>query len=91
MTARRVQDADTGRPGAWATLEVSDTGPGIPPEHRDIVFDEFSRLHEKSPIKGQGLGLAIARNLARRLGGDLTIAEKGPGATFVLWIPQRDT
>ena len=40
---------------------------------------------------GAGLGLAIARNLARRLGGDLTIAEKGPGATFVLWIPQRDT
>lgn len=76
-------------PGAWATAEVSDTGPGIPPDLRDAVFDEFTRLDEDSAMAGHGLGLAIARGVARRLGGDLTIADTSTGATFVLWLPRR--
>lgn len=86
----RVRPGDDGSgpgPGDWATLEVSDSGPGIPPEQREAVFDEFTRLDDASPTKGHGLGLAIARGLSRRLGGDLTIADIGPGATFVLSLP----
>lgn len=79
------------RPGHWATITVSDNGPGIPEEHREAIFDEFTRLEENSPHKGHGLGLAIARRIARLLGGDLTAKETpGGGATFVLWIPLRE-
>lgn len=92
ITARVAlgRSASAPRPGEWATIEVSDTGPGIPREHRDAVFDEFTRLDDATPTKGHGLGLAIARGLSRQLGGDLTLADAGPGATFVLWVPQRE-
>lgn len=79
------------RPGSWVTITVSDNGPGIPEEHREAIFDEFTRLHENRPQKGHGLGLAIARRIARLLGGDLTVEEApGGGAAFVLWIVQRE-
>jgi signal transduction histidine kinase len=78
------------RPGPWAAVRVTDTGPGIPPEMREAVFDEFTRLDESSAAKGHGLGLAISRRIARLLGGDVTVADApGPGATFVLWLPRR--
>src|SRR5690606_27719591 len=75
-------------PGPWATVEVSDSGPGIPVEQREAIFDEFTRLEEGSPHHGHGLGLAIGRRIARLLGGELTV-EDSPlgGATFVLWLP----
>lgn len=90
IRARTVLDPDAPHSGAWAVVEVADTGPGIPPVHRDAVFDEFTRLHDGTPIPGHGLGLATARRLARQLGGDLTIADADRGATFVLWLPQRE-
>jgi len=71
-----------------ATVEVSDTGPGIPRDMRDAIFDEFTRLDEAGPRKGHGLGLPIARRLTKLIGGDLTLADgEGPGATFVLSLP----
>ncbi len=90
LRARVVQDSEPPRAGEWVMLEVADSGPGIPEEHRETVFDEFSRLDESSPMKGHGLGLPTARALARQLEGDLTIEDSAQGATFVLWIPQRD-
>lgn len=72
----------------WAEVSVSDTGPGIPPESRGTIFDEFARLERGAKRRGHGLGLAIARRLARLLGGDLVLADgPGPGATFVLRLP----
>ena len=72
----------------WAAVVVSDTGPGIPPELRERIFDEFARLEESGAIRGHGLGLAIARRIARLLGGDLVVEESPlPGATFVLRLP----
>jgi signal transduction histidine kinase len=68
-------------------IEVSDTGPGVPPDRREAVFEEFTRLDEGSAAKGHGLGLAIARGVARLLGGELSIADTTPGATFVFLIP----
>lgn len=88
--AARV-DADAARPGDWAVVRVTDTGPGIPPEKRESVFDEFSRLHDGTAIQGHGLGLAISRRVARLLGGDLDVGGRdGEGATFTLWLPLRD-
>ena len=79
------------RPGRWVAVRVSDTGPGIPPPMREVIFDEFARLAEHADVKGHGLGLAISRRIARLLGGELVVADDdGPGATFVLWMPCRD-
>ena len=88
--AARVDD-DAARPGDWAVVRVTDTGPGIPPDKRESVFDEFSRLHDGTGIQGHGLGLAISRRVARLLGGDLDVGGgEGEGATFTLWLPLRD-
>src|SRR5215218_8461483 len=76
----------------WVEASVTDTGPGISPEHLPRVFDRFYRA-ETSRTRGKGagtgLGLAIARELARAQGGDL-VAEsaKDGGATFRLRLPR---
>jgi signal transduction histidine kinase len=73
---------------ARLAIEVRDTGPGIPPEHRELVFEEAVRLpgtHAVAP--GAGIGLAAARRVARALGGELTVGERpGGGAAFTLWL-----
>jgi two-component system phosphate regulon sensor histidine kinase PhoR len=74
-------------PGRWVAVEVADTGVGIPAEERERVFEEFHRAHP-GQAPGAGIGLAIARRLARMLGGELTVAsEVGRGSTFTLWLP----
>jgi PAS domain S-box-containing protein len=76
------------RRGEWIALSVSDTGPGIPAEKQELLFQEFTRLDSTSPL-GTGLGLAISRRIARLLGGDLTLqSELGVGSTFTLWLPR---
>ncbi len=64
---------------------MTDTGVGIAPEHLGRLFDEFYQVdnHERDRHKGFGLGLAIARRLARQLGGDLAVASTvGRGSRF---------
>lgn len=72
-----------------AHVAVHDSGPGIPPAHRERVFDEFFRVPGSEQVAtGTGVGLAIARHVARRLGGDLTLADDTPsGACFILTLP----
>ncbi len=69
-------------------IQVADTGPGIPPELRSRVFGEFFRVRGAgSDTRGNGLGLAISRRLARMLGGDVTFRDGTPhGAVFTLWL-----
>jgi signal transduction histidine kinase len=76
-------DGGDGDDGGYVTLTVEDQGPGIPPEERDLIFERFRR-GKGAPGKGFGLGLAIGRELAQRMGGSLELAGAGPGATFVL-------
>jgi PAS domain S-box-containing protein len=73
-----------------ATVVVSDTGPGIPPDQREAIFEPFVQLGRTltSGHEGTGLGLAISRDLARAMGGDLEVRDEGAeGATFVLSLP----
>lgn len=85
-----VEDAQN-PPSAWRFI-ITDGGPGIPDNLRSQLFQP---LRSQKP-GGSGIGLAISRNLARSLGGDLflqqnsgpTTAPQPPGATFILHLPQ---
>ena len=68
------------------TVVVTDSGPGIPPEQLEAVFDPYHQLEPyRGPRRGIGLGLALARRFARAMGGDLVAASTpGAGATFTL-------
>ncbi|MEO3886968.1 HAMP domain-containing sensor histidine kinase [Nonomuraea sp. B5E05] len=72
--------------GDQAVLEVADDGPGIPPEHREAVFDRFTRLDEARArdAGGAGLGLPIARDIAALHDGTLVYEESGFIARFPL-------
>jgi signal transduction histidine kinase len=72
-----------------AVLEVADDGPGIPVEHREAVFDRFTRLDESRDrdAGGSGLGLAIARDIAAHHGGTLVVAGGPPGAGLRAVLP----
>jgi signal transduction histidine kinase len=85
--------ADTVRAdGSTATLEVIDDGAGIAAEHREKVFDRFTRLDasRSRDAGGTGLGLAIAREIAEAHDGTLTIEDSTQGARFVLRLPRWD-
>ncbi len=73
--------------GPGAVVEVSDSGPGIPPDDLSRIFDDFVRLDD-APGQGTGLGLPIARRLAQLLGGSLDVSSVvGEGSTFRLVLP----
>jgi signal transduction histidine kinase len=80
--------------GEWALVSVADGGPGIPPERLADVFDPFVRL-ETSRSKetgGVGLGLTIARGIARKHGGDVTLANRPEGGLLAtLSLPVAPT
>jgi signal transduction histidine kinase len=71
-------------------IEVEDSGPGIPDDLRDRVFERFYRINDsaRAPQPGTGLGLYIARELAERNGGSLEVTDSsvGTGARFVLQL-----
>lgn len=76
--------------GNTVRIEVWDTGPGIPPESREAIFDELVQLNnpERDPEKGLGLGLAIVRKSAALLGHPLTLCSRvGQGSRFALTVP----
>ena len=66
----------------WVEVTVSDDGPGVAPELADVVFQPG-----RSGGAGSGLGLSLARRVARSVGGDVWLADGGPGATFVVRLP----
>ena len=73
-------------------LAVRDTGPGIPEDQRERIFDEFAQLRnpERDRNKGTGLGLAICRRLVAAVGGRLLVAsELGQGSLFTALYPSN--
>jgi signal transduction histidine kinase len=88
----RTPDAEArldGR-GPWTFIRVEDTGIGISAKEAETVFQPFVQVDPGNTRKqgGAGLGLAIALELARRMGGDLTLrSASGEGSRFTLWLP----
>jgi len=73
-------------------IAVVDTGIGIPPDKLNVIFEEFEQVDASSTRVhgGTGLGLTIARRLARLMGGEI-VAESvlGSGSRFTLTLPAR--
>jgi signal transduction histidine kinase len=72
-------------------IRVTDTGVGIPSDKLETIFEPFVQLErgQTSEMAGTGLGLAISRDLARAMGGDLTVESiPNEGSTFELTLPR---
>jgi signal transduction histidine kinase len=70
------------------TLTVCDEGPGVPTDERELIFERFQRGRDTGGKAGFGLGLAIGRELAMRMGGELVLEDSDdPGARFTLKLP----
>jgi PAS domain S-box-containing protein len=90
-------------PGGWVLLScetdddavhihVRDNGPGIEKEQQERIFDAFQQIGRRlnRPTEGVGLGLAISRDLARAMAGDIAVRSKaGAGSMFTLSLPRR--
>jgi signal transduction histidine kinase len=74
--------------GDRASLSVCDEGPGVPFQERELIFERFMHGRQVVGPPGFGLGLAIGRELAERMGGELVLEDQdAPGARFTLRLP----
>ena len=76
--------------GNRVRLEVADTGPGIPADRREAVFDRFVRLEGSRSTPGNGLGLSLVRAVATLHGGEVWLEDNGPGLKAVVMLPATD-
>jgi signal transduction histidine kinase len=77
----------TGRRGGRVEVVVQDEGAGVPEPEREVIFERFRRGAATGGEGGFGLGLAIGRGLAQRMGGELTLEPSERGARFALRLP----
>jgi signal transduction histidine kinase len=78
--------------GAQVLFEVADTGVGIPPQRQRAIFDPFEQSSPETAVRfgGTGLGLTIARDLVRAMGGDISVESRpGEGSRFRFSIPME--
>ena len=85
----RAEPLDAAHPERGARIVVEDAGPGVAKADRARIFEPFAR-GERASTEGAGLGLAIARQVARHHGGDLTYEPRAAGGSrFVAALPGR--
>jgi len=92
FTSRGAVELNADLEDGQAVFRVRDTGPGIPPEHIEDIFDPFWQAEQATTRTqgGAGLGLSLARRLARLLGGDISVeSTPGVGSTFTVRVPAR--
>lgn len=78
----------TTRTGEWLLLMVRDSGPGIPAEARERIFERFGRLEASRGAEGSGLGLAIVSAIATAHGGTVSLTSaEGEGSVFTIRVP----
>jgi len=75
--------------GELVDLYVTDTGPGIPADQRERVFDRFHRLEASRSTPGSGLGLSLVRAVARLHGATIRLSDDAPGLRVTLALPRR--
>ena len=77
--------------GPDAVIDVIDSGPGVPPEEREAIFDSFFRGRAKASgrIEGTGLGLAIAREFTEAHGGRISVITRTSGGHFRVTLPRK--
>jgi two-component system sensor histidine kinase GlrK len=80
-----------GPAGAEAVIDVIDSGPGVPLEERDAIFNSFfrGRAQASGRIEGTGLGLAIAREFAEAHGGRISVVARANGGHFRVTLPRK--
>lgn len=92
FTERGSVSLRTQRQNESILIHVQDTGIGIQPEYLEHIFDAFWQVERTTTrtTGGTGLGLSVSRNLARQLGGDLTVeSTPGKGSTFTVHLPLK--
>lgn len=81
-----TESCDGLKPGKYLKLSVSDTGPGIPPEILESIFEPY--FTTKAPGKGTGMGLATVYGIVKQNGGDIVVdSNVGKGCTFNVYLP----
>jgi two-component system phosphate regulon sensor histidine kinase PhoR len=76
--------------GGWATIDVSDSGIGIPQQHLPRIFERFYRVdrHRSRDVGGTGLGLSIVKHLVQAIGGSISVTSRlNEGSTFSVRLP----
>ena len=71
------------------SVQVTDQGPGIPPEDRIRIFDKFQRGKQPGPEKGFGLGLHLVKQIIGLHQGEITVTGQTPGTTFRILLPKH--
>lgn len=75
MSIRTSQEADT------VVLEVCDSGPGIPPDLREKIFEPWFSTKQESATSGTGLGLSVVREVAKEMSGRIEVLDGTPSGT----------
>lgn len=87
-SCKRVEIGLAAQHDTFCELYVRDNGIGIEPRYHDRVFKMFKRLHTHKEFEGTGIGLAIVKKAAVKLGGSIRIeSEAGSGSTFLITLP----